>query len=233
MLPSTKEEARRQLSSLPGLARAEWGRLAQGLRRLPWYREAQRLLVCPVPGLAQIRINALVDGKELLVAGAGLKEGFYRLRRQGIPFPELAAAVSAAGLARYGQRLDVRDLPGQAVDLLVTDALAVGPDGSRLGDGQGHFDLAYAILRQAGAVDASTPVVAVGSPDQLVAEALPQDPWDVAVDGWLSPPGLVALSHGRPQPAGVLWDFLPARAIRRKRPLWQLAGPERGRSAHG
>ncbi|MFA6499857.1 MAG: hypothetical protein WCV64_11075, partial [Desulfurivibrionaceae bacterium] len=55
------------------------GKSAELVRRLERYRDAKRIFVGPTVRLQQLRINALTDGKELLVPGPGLKEGFYLL----------------------------------------------------------------------------------------------------------------------------------------------------------
>ena len=70
-------------------------------------------------------------------------------------------------------------------DLVLAPALAVAPDGTRLGRGGGSYDRALGRLRP------QVPVAALLFDGELVAE-LPREPWDVPVsavvtprDGWL------------------------------------------------
>ncbi|MBU3937029.1 MAG: hypothetical protein KKD53_05830, partial [Proteobacteria bacterium] len=92
----TKEEVRADfLDASEGKAS---GKSAEIVRRLEKYRDAKRIFVGPTARLQQIRINALTDGKELLVPAPGLKEGFYLLAPYEIPFKHLAFAVGYNGL---------------------------------------------------------------------------------------------------------------------------------------
>lgn len=216
-----KESRRRLLSSSgPPLAMAEAGRLAQHLRAFEAYRGAACLFVSPAPILKQLRINALLDGKSLLMPAPGLHDGFYLFAPFTIAFPRLAQAVTPQGMARYGRRLTTGQLAGLDLALLVTDALAVDPCGGMLGDGNGFFDLAAAILAATGALAPQTLVVGAGP---AVARALPAEPWDVRADYRLDGAGLTpcqttAAAGSWP----IFWQQLPLVRIRRITPLWQL-----------
>lgn len=73
-----------------------------------------------------------------------------------------------------------------SVGLVVVPALAVGRDGSRLGQGGGSYDRALA--------RATAPVIAVVH-DVEVLETVPVEPHDRAVDGFLTPAeGIVLVS---------------------------------------
>jgi len=80
--------------------------------------------------------------------------------------------------------------PGQArivqPDLVIVPLLAIDRHGNRLGQGGGHYDLALPALREKGAR-----VVGVGWAMQLLDIAIPADPWDIALDAFASPDGLV------------------------------------------
>ncbi len=207
----------------------DWGRLAQALRQLPAYRAAGRFFVSPAPELAQIRINALVDGKELLLPAPGLKDGFYGCRPYSIPFRDLAFATSLRGLPRFGRLLDNRALAkGGPVGLLVAEAVAVDPFGTRLGNGNGFFDLACAILADVGVFQpAQAEVWAVVGEGQLVTTPLPVAPWDVALDGVITPESTRRfIQPARPAPT-VHWADLPKTWRRRLNPLWQLSQAHR------
>lgn len=196
------------------------GVLAQHLRSLPAYRQAGQIFVSPAPVLKQIRINALVDGKSLLMPGPSLHDGFYLLAPFTIPFPSISQAVTSKGMASFGRKLATRELADLRLDLLVADALAVDRRGYQLADGNGFFDLAAAILAATGALTPNCGVVALGP---AAGGDLPVDPWDVPADYRLDDAGLTLCQTPRtPRPGPILWHALPPVRIRRITPLWQL-----------
>ena len=80
--------------------------------------------------------------------------------------------------------------PGQAKqvqpDLVLVPLLAIDRRGHRLGQGGGHYDRALPALRASGAR-----LVGVGWAMQLRTKFLVPDPWDIALDAFASPDGLV------------------------------------------
>jgi len=225
-----KEEWRQTLALLPGgqgPPEESWGRLAQRLRAMEEYRRAKRVFVGPAAILAQIRINVLLDGKELVMPAPGLKEGFYLCRPYVIPFTDLGYATTYKGLPKFGRLLDNRALAKLPVDLLVTDAKAVDRQGGRLGDGQGFFDLTCAILAELGVLDPGRATIMAVAGDQQLVDELPTDPWDVRLHGLITPASEYRFSRdegGRPT---LLWQYLPLDRVRRFNPLWRLHGERR------
>jgi 5-formyltetrahydrofolate cyclo-ligase len=63
-----------------------------------------------------------------------------------------------------------------AIDLVLVPALAIDPDGYRLGQGGGFYDRALLLLRawKHGVV----------YPYERMEHDLPREPWDIAVDSW-------------------------------------------------
>jgi 5-formyltetrahydrofolate cyclo-ligase len=80
------------------------------------------------------------------------------------------------------------DAPIVAPDLLLIPLLAIDRAGNRIGMGKGHYDRALPGLRAAGAR-----LIGVGWPFQLLDEPLAPDPWDIPMDGFASPDGLLML----------------------------------------
>ena len=212
----TKEEWRQEYHDTAPLAGQ--GKIAEAIRRLDAYRQCRQIFVSPAPDLAQIRINALLDGKELIVPGPGLKEGFYRLRPYVVPFTKLALAVSLKGLPIHGQLVMHQDLPRLAISLLITEALAVDSQGHRLGDGSGFFDLACALLKRCGALAETPTIWAVGVAPQ--PEDLPFDPWDVTMHGLIGAQGGIFFSPAG-EPPDIDWQSLPKQRIKKMTPLWK------------
>lgn len=194
------------------------GRTAEALRRLDAYRRSRHVFIEPSPALAQMRINALLDGKELIVPGPGLREGFYCLKPFSVPFPKLSLAVSLKGVPVYGQLLPHQALARLEIGVMVAEALAVDGRGFRLGDGSGFFDLACAILSHCGALAEGALAVAAAVAHR--PEWLPADSWDVRMDGVLGPQGLDLFSHEEEHLA-IDWGQLTMQRIKKITPLWQ------------
>ena len=56
-----------------------WGKAAETLRKLQPYRDASTVFASPATSLLQARINCLLDGKNLVIPGPSLRNGFYLL----------------------------------------------------------------------------------------------------------------------------------------------------------
>lgn len=199
------------------------GIIAEQLRKTTIYRQAKQLFVSPAPSLAQIRINALVDGKDLVMPGAGLRDGFFLLKPYSIPFTDLGYATIYKGLLQYARRLGQEETAKLSIDLLVTDALTVDSDGYFLGDGKGFFDLVAASLFSLGALASQARVFAVAT-DISRPDALPHDPWDIRVDGLIAQDGVLFIDEGKniQRDPEIYWDALSRDRIKRITPLWQL-----------
>jgi 5-formyltetrahydrofolate cyclo-ligase len=215
-----KESIRRHIEAAP-VAAFNPGLVAECLRKQDVYRRSSILFVSPVPALQQVRINALVDGKTLVLPGPAIKKGFYRLKPYAVAFKDLGHAVSLQGLESFGTLLSPRALARLHIDLALTDCLAVAPDGGRLGRGTGFFDLAMAILAELGGVDDQTVFGAVGAPEQLMADILPQDSWDVPLHFFVAGPEPTLFTAGG-RHLRVEWQALEKKRIRKIEPLWQL-----------
>jgi len=200
------------------------GRTAELLRRDAAYRSARQVFVSPVPSLQQVRINALLDGKELIVPAPGLKDGFYLLKPYSIPFQQLPHSVTLKGFAKAGQRLTRPEVEGLAVSLLVTDAVAVDLQGNRLGDGLGFFDLSFAILTALGAMSRDALIAAFVNEWQIMAKPLPTACWDVPADIIVTEQQIYRTEHVAALPRPIFWEHLPDRKIRKITPLWWLSG---------
>lgn len=216
----TKEKVRADFPDAPeGKAS---GKSAELVRRLEKYRDAKRVFVGPTARLQQIRINALTDGKELLVPASGLKEGFYLLAPYEIPFKHLGHAVGYKGLAQYGRRVAVEELCQGPVGLLVTDCLAVDPAGYFVGEGKGFFDLAVAILAELHGLTPEAEAYGLGEQEQLLDQEIERAAWDIRLNGFITPEGIALNNPGGHADRRVLWDMLPPKRIRKITPLWKL-----------
>ena len=197
------------------------GRLAENLRRLDGYRQCRQIFVDPSLLLRQVRINALIDGKELLMPAAGLKDGFYLLAPFSVPFKDLSFAVTYKGLTGYGKRLFVEDIPLLEISMLVGESYAVDREGARLGDGHGFFDLAAAILGELKGLEENCQLIAAIDDPGKIVEAVPFDSWDVRCNSVVSPLKNHLLQDKSLVPS-INWDALQMEQIKRMSPLWRI-----------
>ena len=74
------------------------------------------------------------------------------------------------------------DAPHVYPDLVLLPLVAIDRQGTRLGQGKGHYDRVVEDLRSRGAL-----LIGLGWDVQLIDAAIPADPWDVPLDGFASP----------------------------------------------
>lgn len=209
--------------STPAQVSASGGRIAEHLRRLERYRKASVVFIEPSLLLRQARINALADGKVLIIPGAGLKDGFYRLEPYRIPFSQLPRAVSGRELGSFGVKISsAKDFAGTLVNFMVREAWLADRRGYCLGEGKGFFDLSVAILNELGALDRDFQVAGVVRSSNLVIEEIPACEWDVAGDLLLTPDGVVEVVVGDKRGPVIVWPALTLDRIRRITPLWKI-----------
>jgi 5-formyltetrahydrofolate cyclo-ligase len=196
------------------------GKAAERLRGLPEYKSAKRVMVPPDQAQLQVRINALMDGKELIMASPGLREGFFLVRKDMIKVPLWPKALRGSNIAFYGKPLSLKEI-GE-IDLLITGAVAVGLNGGRLGKGKGYFDLEYQILREIGAVKEDVPIVAHVD-DSQVFDEVPLEEGDVSVNVIVTPTRVLRVNAPLWRPQGIKWDRIPSKLIKRMKLLWELS----------
>ena len=199
-----------------------WGKAAENLRKLQPYRNASTVFAAPDASLLQSRINCLVDGKNLIMPGASLRNGFYLLKSRTIPFPELSTAVTYKGLDKSGQLISYDEIKKLSIDLLLTDAVAVDRQGTRLGDAKGFVDLSFGILAELGAIQPDATILAVVSDDQITDNTLPREKWDVKMNGAVTPVGFVEFDINQVE-GKIYWEALPKERIKKISPLWKLS----------
>ena len=79
-----------------------------------------------------------------------------------------------------------RRAPVVEPDLILVPLIAIDRAGTRLGRGKGHYDRALGRLKRTRAR-----LVGVGWASQLLADTIPVDEWDVPLDAFASPDGLI------------------------------------------
>jgi 5-formyltetrahydrofolate cyclo-ligase len=216
----SKDELR---GSLPcsDLSAAQFGRLAEQVRRLSYYGEARQIFVDPVPSLLQVRINAILDRKELILPSGGLKEGFFLVKPHTIPFNKLSYALSFKGISEFGEKLPSAILGRLEIGIAVVASEAVDIFGGHLGDGLGFTDISLALLKEYGALANNCKIIAGAAANRVLTEPLPSDPWDINLDGYVTQTGTQSVSSAGSIP-NIIWSALPKKRVRKIQPLWDL-----------
>ncbi len=176
---------------------------ARRLAVLPQFQVAEVVKVNPDSPQRMVRMLVLSQGKTLLVPTPRLRYGFILLEPRSIPRTALAAASTIGGASRYGERVELDDLPGP--DLIVVGSVAVSIDGARIGKGGGYSEIEFAILRELGKIDEAT-LIATTVHDVQIVEGLPMEEHDVPVELIVTPTKVIETRNRPPKPRGVMWD---------------------------
>jgi len=224
-----KERIREELlqtEAFTDTSQPRWGKAAERLRRLPCYRTARCLLIPPVQAFRQMALNALTDGKRLLLATPRLQNGFYLVDPAAVPPRKRPQAVVAHRSNPFARRVEYGLPRGPRVDLILTPSLAAARDGSRLGDGEGHLDIQAACLAELGWLQKGTRVVTVVAPFQIVPP-LPMKSTDVGLHWVLTEEEAIRTGWNRPVQVPLLWPRLDRKTVRRNDVLFYLSGKRR------
>ena len=178
------------------------------LRRLG--RERRQAFVEQLSGEERGRLeHQLAEVVDPLLAKSRVIGGYAPLPTEISPLPALERAAANGTLLAFPAFTDhqsaFRFLAGQPVetgpwavlqpaldaphvhpDLVLLPLVAVDRKGTRLGQGKGHYDRAAAELRTQGAL-----LVGIGWAVQMLEQDIPADAWDLPLDGFASPDGLV------------------------------------------
>ena len=178
------------------------------LRRLG--RERRQSFVASLSPEERGRLeHRLADVLDPLLAKSRVAGGYAPLPTEISPLPALERAAARGTLLAFPAFLDhqsaFRFLAGEPIengpwavlqpaldaphvnpDVVLLPLVAVDRKGTRLGQGKGHYDRAAAELRVNGAL-----LIGVGWAVQVLDEEIPADAWDLPLDGFASPDGLV------------------------------------------
>ncbi|EMA12832.1 5-formyltetrahydrofolate cyclo-ligase [Haloarcula marismortui] len=191
---------------------------AQRLTETAIWDAAETVKANPDSPQLPVRRAALRAGKTVYMAVPRLRDEqcFYELDPAELDDIEAAPAVS--NVADHARQVGPEAVG--SVDLVVSGSVAVTEDGARIGKGEGYSDLEYAVLRELGLVDETTPVVTtvhelqiVGGPEGVVDTTVPVDDHDVPMDWVVTPERTVETATTHTTPVGVDWDALSTERI--------------------
>jgi 5-formyltetrahydrofolate cyclo-ligase len=189
------------------------GEAAQRLTETAVWDAAETVKANPDSPQLPVRRAALRAGKTVYMAVPRLRDErcFYELDPAELDDIEAAPAVS--NVADHARQVGPEAVG--RVDLVVSGSVAVTGDGARIGKGEGYSDLEYAVLRELGLVDETTPAVTtvhelqvVGGPEGVVDTVVPVDDHDVPMDWIVTPERTIETETTYQTPPGVDWDAL-------------------------
>ncbi|RLE65683.1 MAG: 5-formyltetrahydrofolate cyclo-ligase [Thermoprotei archaeon] len=191
------------------------------------FRETKNVFVNPDAPQRPIREEAIRERKNLVMPTPKLREGFLVIEAGSVPLGKERYASTIRGAFKYGKKVL---LPRLRIDLKITGSVAVTLNGARLGKGGGFSDLEYAILREAGLIDETTPVITTVHELQVV-DYIPMLKHDVPVDEIYTPRGRRSVNPIYPKPKGIYWCYLEGNKIAQiptLKYLWEMKGHEKG-----
>jgi 5-formyltetrahydrofolate cyclo-ligase len=188
-----------------------------------YYRDSEFVFITPDNCLDRLRLQALKDGKTVLMTTYSIKRGFWLLEPSVIA-PELYLYASTLdGMERVAKPVDleaIRQMP--AIDYMVTGTGAINMEGVRFGKGHGFFDAEWGMLYQLGRISTATPTAAVVHDCQVLDETLMPDVFDTVSDVVFTPTRTIEVSNPHKPTCGILWDRLDPHMYETIPPLQQL-----------
>ncbi|RKY03716.1 5-formyltetrahydrofolate cyclo-ligase [Candidatus Poribacteria bacterium] len=180
---------------------------AENLNELEEWRAAKRIKANPDSPQSHARRLALRQGKIVFMAVPRLREErcFVMIDPKMVRGRERFAGTIKGAFA-LGRQVHPEEMP--RIDLVLLGSVAVNLKGARVGKGGGYSDLEFALARQLGLVDESTPVITTVHPIQIVDDEIPMLPHDVPVDYIITPEGIIRTERAYSKPKGILWDLL-------------------------
>ncbi len=169
------------------------------------WRRALVVKVNPDSPQRPLRELALEEGKKVIMATPRLRHGFIMIDPAIIPKSMIRFASTIKGAFRLGRLLRLTEIP--PIDLMITGCVVVDRRGNRLGKGGGYAEIEYAILRELGVIDESTPVITTVHDIQVVGR-VPREKHDLTVDIILTPTRTLRIKPRPPKPKGIYWSLL-------------------------
>lgn len=143
---------------------------ATRLKNTTQWENSHIIFSSPDSALREVRENALLDGKILIMATPKIKDGYLLINpNQVVGFEKIASTIKGAFL--IGEQ--ITDFP--EIDLVVEGSLGVDLKGNRLGKGMGFSDQEIAHLLNEGAIGEYTPICTPVHPLQIVDQVPIED----------------------------------------------------------
>jgi 5-formyltetrahydrofolate cyclo-ligase len=207
---------------IPNFAGA--GAAAERAAALPEWRAARTVKCNPDAPQRPLRLRALSEGKVVFMAVPRLTQARCFLRLDPARLGRrLAEAATIRGAGALGEPVGPEALG--RIDLIVAGSVAVNGRGDRVGKGGGYSDLEFALAREVGAVDDSTPVITTVHDLQVVDGGIPMRAHDVPLDVVVTPTRVIRAARRRRRPRGIRWGALTDEQVAAMPPLAALRPP--------
>lgn len=191
--------------AVPSLSPAPADKVA--LRRLA--RERRKAFIEPLDREEREKLERqLADVLAPLIAKSRVLGGYCPLPSEISPLPAMDDAAANGAIVAYPAFADHQstfkflagdpsetgpwacfqpplDAPEVFPDLVLVPLVAIDGNGTRLGQGKGHYDRVLERLKERGAL-----LIGLGWEAQKVEATIPAEPWDIPLDGFASPAGL-------------------------------------------
>lgn len=188
-----------------------------------FYRQSRFIFITPDNCLDRLRLQALLDGKTVLMTTYSIKRGFWLLDPAWISSDLYLYASTLDGMERVGKPVTLSDIAKMPViDYMVTGTGAINHDGVRFGKGHGFFDAEWGMLYQLGRISADTPSAAVVHDCQVLEEKLTPDVYDTVADVIFTPTRTIEVKSPHKPTCGILWDRLDPHMYETIPPLQEL-----------
>ena len=177
------------------------------LRRLA--RERRKTFVEQLSAENRAALEAkLAEALAPVLANSHIVGGYCPLPIEISPLPALEAAAANGAIVAYPAFADHQatfrflagdpseagpwacfqpplNAPEVFPDLVLVPLVAIDRNGTRLGQGKGHYDRVLGRLKERGAL-----LIGTGWEVQKVEAVIPAEPWDIPLDGFACPDGL-------------------------------------------
>ena len=188
-----------------------------------FYQRASLIFITPDNCLDRLRLQALRDGKTVLMTTYAIRRGFWVLDPREIGDEHLLYASTLDGMERVGKHVDLESISRMpAIDYMVTGTGAINMQGIRFGKGHGFFDAEWGMLHRLGRITEATPAAAVVHDCQVLDEVLVPDTFDTVVDVIFTPTRTIEVAQPHKPTCGILWDRLDPVMYETIPPLQQL-----------
>lgn len=187
---------------IPNFVNAD--KAAERLALLEIWQRAKAIKCNPDSPQKFVRQRALQEGKTIYMAVPRLRKERCFIELKGRVLANVASTIK--GAFRYGKPVYPWEM--KKIDLIVAGSVAVNKRGARVGKGGGYSDIEYAIAREVGIVDETTPVVTTVHDIQVINDEIPMKEHDVPVDFIITPTRVIETEKVYEKPKGIIWDIL-------------------------
>jgi 5-formyltetrahydrofolate cyclo-ligase len=179
---------------------------AQKLKELDAWRKARVIKSNPDSPQKSVREKALRQGKTVYMAVPRLRDERCFIKIDPKKILSVSEASTIKGAFRYGEKVFPEEL--EKIDLIIVGSVAVNREGAKVGKGGGFSDLEYALAREYGIVDDSTPTVTTVHSLQIVDYEIPMEKHDVPMDYLITNNTIIKTDSPYKKPKGIHRDLL-------------------------